>query len=277
MSLAACSKAPEQTSAPAPPAAQAPSSSTKPAQQGEEPLPPPAWEEALPEELRSLVTQPYTGDLDTATLRKRRVIRAGVTYNRSFYFVDKGVQRGMSYEYLTLFEDELNKALNTGNLKIHVVPVPLPRDMLVPQLQAGRIDLIAAQLTVTPERQQVVDFTDATRRHVNEVVVTGPGGPALSSVDDLSGKTVFARKTSSYYSSLQLLNRRFEVEHKRPVDIQEASENLEDDDLLEMVNAGLIPAVVVDDYLAEFWKKVFPNVNVHDTVVLRTDGTIAVA
>ena len=271
----ACGTAGTQKGAPAEKAAAA-SASAKPAEPENE-LPPPSWEAALPEELRAKVSAVFTGDLDEAAMRERRVIRAGVTYNRSFYFVDKGVQRGLSYEYLTLFEEHLNKALKTGNLKIHVVPLPMPRDMLIPALQAGRIDLIVAQVTLTPERQQLVDFTDPTRRHVNEVVVTGPAGPALSSVDDLSGKTVFARRTSSYYSSLQTLNRRFEVQKMRPVDIQEASESLEDDNLLEMVNAGLHPAVVVDDYLADFWKKVFTKITVHDAIKVRLDGTLAVA
>ncbi len=58
--------------------------------------------------------------------------------------------------------------------------------------------------------------------------------------------------------------------------IREIPGNLEDDDVLEMVNAGLIPAAVVDDYLAEFWRKVFPNIIVHDTVTLRTGANIAV-
>ena len=44
-----------------------------------------------------------------------------------------------------------------------------------------------------------------------------------------------------------------------------------------MVNAGLIPAIVVDNYLADFWKKVFPKLNVHHTVALRTGGELAVA
>jgi membrane-bound lytic murein transglycosylase MltF len=44
-----------------------------------------------------------------------------------------------------------------------------------------------------------------------------------------------------------------------------------------MVNAGLIPAIVVDDYLADFWKKVFTKLTVHDAIKLRLDGTLAVA
>jgi len=59
--------------------------------------------------------------------------------------------------------------------------------------------------------------------------------------------------------------------------IQAAPSDLEDDDLLEMVNAGLIPAIVVNDYLATFWKKVFTNITVHEDVAVRTGGTLAIA
>ncbi len=82
----------------------------------------------------------------------------------------------------------------------------MPRDQLLPSLNAGKVDLVVAQLTVTPERQKLVDFSIPTRRNVDEVVVTGPGAPAVTTVDDLSGKQVFVRKTSSYYESLQALN-----------------------------------------------------------------------
>ena len=117
--------------------------------------------------------------------------------------------------------------------------------------------MVIAQLTVTPERQKLVDFTNPTRKNVNEIVVTGPGAPAIASIDDLAGQEVFVRKTSAYYQSLLALNERLKAAGKPPVDIQAAPENLEDDDLLEMVNAGLIKIIVVDNYLAEFWKQVF--------------------
>jgi len=235
----------------------------------------PPVESLLPEDMRSIIDKPFKGDFDEMV--KRRLIRVGVTFNRTFYFVDKGAPRGLSYEYVTTFDDQLNKRLNTGNLKIHSVMIPLSRDQLLPALVAGKIDMVVAQLTVTPSRQKIVDFTDPTRKNINEIVVTGPGAPPIGSVEDLSGKDVFVRKTSSYYESLVELNTRLKAAGKAPVDIQLASESLEDDDLLEMVNAGLIPATVVDDYLATFWDKVFPKLNVLGTVALRTGGTLGVA
>jgi membrane-bound lytic murein transglycosylase MltF len=236
---------------------------------------PPPLESSLPADLRARLDEPYTGDLDG--MIKRRIIRLGVAFNRTHYFVDKGVQRGSSYEYGKLMEDKLNENLKTGNLKVHFWFVPLPRDQLLPALVAGKVDFVLAQLTITPERQKMVDFTDPTRRDVDEVVVTGPGAPPVATVEDLSGQTVFARRTSSYYQSLLALNQRLKAAGKAPVDIEAAPENLEDDDLLEMVNAGLIQIVVVDNYLADFWKQVFTDLTVHDDVTVRTGGTLAVA
>ena len=118
----------------------------------ETPLPPvPSPYDALPENARLKVTTPFTGDLDE--LVKRRLIRAGVVFSRTHYFVDKGVQRGMSYDAIQLFEEQLNKRLKTGLLKVYVVAVPLSRDQLFPALQAGIVDFVVAALTITPERQ----------------------------------------------------------------------------------------------------------------------------
>ena len=238
-------------------------------------LPPPAYESEIPEGLRAQLDKPFTGDFDEMV--KRRLIRAGVTFNRTHYFVDKGVQRGASYEYGKLFEDELNKRRKTGNMKVHFMFVPLPRDQLASALLDGKVDLVMAQVTVTPEREKLVDFTSPTRKDVSEIVVTGPGAPAIAAVEDLSGQEVFVRKASIYHESLLTLNKRLEAAGKQPVAVQLVPSNLEDEDLLEMVNAGLIKITVVDDYLAEFWKQALPDLNVHDTVAVRTGGQLAVA
>ena len=42
-----------------------------------------------------------------------------------------------------------------------------------------------------------------------------------------------------------------------------------------MLNAGLIPLIVVDKHIADFWKQIFPQLTVHDDVAVRTGGEIA--
>ncbi|MFL6733356.1 MAG: transglycosylase SLT domain-containing protein [Sphingomicrobium sp.] len=238
-------------------------------------VPPPAYELALPDYLRTKLSQPFTGDLDAMV--ERRIIRVAAPFSRTFYYIANGVQRGLSYEYMKLYEDQLNAALPKDHPWVFVVVLPIARDRLLPELVAGKVDMVAAQLTVTPDRSRVVDFTTPTRTEVNEVQVSGPGTSPLASAAELSGKTVFVRKSSSYFQSLQRLNQALRKSGKAPVDIQPAPENLEDDDLLEMVNAKLIPATVVDNYLALFWKNLFPNLVLSEQAPVHAGGNLAVA
>jgi len=282
MTIVGCghqSEPPADISTAAAPAASAPPESTPVA-------PAPAAEPAPQEAADATLTvdpaqlqKPWTGDLDA--MIERRLIRVLTVNSKTNYFVDEGVLRGTVVDYGRLFEAELNKKLAAAgklknkNLKVHVVFMPLRRDQLLPALAAGKGDIAAANLTITPERQKLVDFTVAGLSNVSEVVVSGPASPQVASVDDLSGNEVFVRKSSSYYESLVALNKKFAAAKKPLVRLKECPETLEDEDLLEMVNAGLIGLIVVDKHLADFWKQIFPQLTVHDDVAVRTGGEIA--
>jgi len=224
---------------------------------------------------REKITQPWTGDLDG--MIERRLIRVATTYNKTLYFIDKGVQRGAVYEGYKLFEDELNVKLKTRHLRVSVIFIPVSRDELLRAVAEGRADIAAAALTVTPERQKIVDFAPATIGAIDEFVVTGPGAPAISSLDDLSGQAVFVRKSSSYYESLQALNATLVGKGKKPVTIKLAPEELETEDILEMVNAGLVKITIADSYLAKFWKQIFPGITLHEGLAVRTGAHTAPA
>jgi membrane-bound lytic murein transglycosylase MltF len=225
------------------------------------------------------VKKPWTGDLDG--MIKRGFIRVLTVYSKTFYTVDKGIQRGAAYDAGTLFVEDLNKKLAKDNklkqkhIKVRVLFIPLGRGELLPALAAGKGDIAMASLGVTEERQKLVDFSSPLYTKVSVVVVSGPASPALSSVDDLAGKQVFVRRSSVHYELLAALNRRFAAEKKPAVIIREAPEELEDEDMIEMVNAGLIPFTVSADFIANFWKQVFPKIKVHEGVTLLTGGNIA--
>ena len=240
----------------------------------DEPLPPePLPYGALPQELASVLDTPFRGDFDE--LIQRRLIRVGTVFNRTHYFVDKGVPRGLTYDGFKRFEDDLNSRLNTGLLRVHVVIVPLTRDQLFSALEAGKVDLVAAALTVTPRRRTLVDFSTPTRSSVSEIVVTAPGAPSVATPDDLSGREVFVRKSSSYYESLIELNKSLASRHRPLIAIKEAPEALEDDDVLEMVNGGLVELTVMDDFMVDFWRKVFTDIQ-PQPAVMRADGELAI-
>jgi len=215
----------------------------------------------------------WTGDLDG--MIKRRMIRVLVVYSKTFFFVDKGTQRGVAYEAFRKFEEDLNQKLKTRHLRVNVVFIPVARDELLPALVEGRGDVAAANLTVTEGREKLVDFTDPLLTEVSEIVVAGPESPAIAAIDDLAGKEVFVRPSSSYFESLTELNARFKKEGKPEIKLKPAPENLEDEDLLEMLNSGLIKLLVVDSHKARFWKQVFPDLTLHEDVAVRSGGSIA--
>ena len=258
------------------PAAASQSSSAQPnSKVQDEPLPPVASPyDSLPEGVAGLLLDTvFTGDFDAIV--KRRLVRVGTVFNRTHYFVDKGVQRGLAYEGFKHFEDDLNKRLHTGLLKIHVVMVPMARDQLFPALQAGMVDLVTAALTVTPERLKLADFSTPTRTNVSELVVTAPGTPKVTTPEELAGREVFVRRSSSYHESLVRLNEVLAARQRPLVQIKEAPEALEDDDVLEMVNAGLVGTTVMDDFMVEFWQQIFPDIQVQPAA-LRTGGELAI-
>jgi len=226
---------------------------TTAAQQSPEPTEVPT---PLPAGFAPLV-EPFTGDLDG--MIERRIIRVLTVQNPVLYFVDQGREVGITYETIKGFEAQLNKRLGTKVVTVHVIAIPVARDELIPRLLAGQGDIAAAQLAVTPERQQQVDFADPFVTGVREVLVTGPASPPVANLEDLSGKEVYVRPSSSYAEHLKRLNAHFEAAGKAPVTILPAEEILEDGDILEMVNAGLVPATVVDEFTADLYTQVFPN------------------
>jgi membrane-bound lytic murein transglycosylase MltF len=215
-------------------------------------------------------TRQWKGDL--AAMEKRRIIRALVPYSKTFYYVEKGRPRGFSYDVFTAFEEDLNRKRKAKTLKVRVLFLPVGREELVSRLVDGWGDVIFADLTITAERQKLVDFSAPMYSGIKEIVVTGPTGPRIASIDELSGNEVFVRKATSYYEHLEALNRELAAAGKPPVTIREAPEDLEAEDILEMVNAGLVGATIVDRYKAVMWRRVFKDLRFDNEAALHADA-----
>ena len=235
-------------------------------------------------QLRGLsVTSPeWTGDFDK--MLEYRRIRVLVPHSRTLYFNDRGRERGLIGETVRDFEHYLNKkyARKLRKRPLTVFIVPHTRDVLLTDVAKGLGDIAAGDITVTEERLKTVDFVAPEGLpHVSEVLVTGPKSPTVGVIDDLAGKTVHVRKSSSYYESLLSLNKRFKKEggfwsqkRKAPVKIILVPDALEDEDLMEMLNAGLFEFLVVDDWIAKIWAQVLHKIQVREDIVLRSGGRI---
>jgi membrane-bound lytic murein transglycosylase MltF len=217
----------------------------------------------------------FTDDFEK--MLERREIRVLVAYNKMLYFLDGVEQRGITYDGFQEFEKYINDKYDLGARTLDIVFIPVSRDKLLPLLVDGYGDVAAANLTITEQRLELVDFTDPWAEGVTELLVIGPAALEINSVDDLSGKAIHVRESSSYFESLTKLNEDFAARGLKPLQLLPADEYLEDGDLLEMVSAGLIPMVVVDSHKAEFWKDVFKNLTVRSDIVIREGGAIAQA
>jgi membrane-bound lytic murein transglycosylase MltF len=208
---------------------------------------------------------------------ERRQIRVLAPYSRSLYFNDKGRERGISVDAVRDFERWINKkyAKKLGKRPITVLIFPTTRDRLLPEVVQARGDIAVGNLTITEERRKTVDFVSLPdQTSVKELVVTGPKSPAIATADDLAGKTVHVRKASSYYENLLALNGRFAKEGKPAAKIVLVPDALEDEDMMEMLNAGLLEVIVVDDWKARMWAQILPKITVNEQAVVREGGQI---
>ena len=232
---------------------------------------------AGPTTLRALPTETriWKGDFDG--MLERRVIRVLVPYSRTLYYNDKGRERGITAETARAFEQYLNKkyAAQLGKRPLTLYLVPTTRDELLPDVAAGLGDIAAGNLTVTEARKQLVDFAAPPDAKPNrEIVLSGPKSQPLASAEALSGKTVHVRATSSYHDSLVTLNQRLAKDGKPPAKLVMVPDELEDEDLMEMLNVGLLEYIVVDDWKARMWAQVLPKITLNEAAVLREGGIV---
>ncbi len=226
-------------------------------------------EVAIPETgIASVALAPWTGDLDG--MIERRYIRVLTNYSKTTFFIDQGTPRGLVPDAFKLFEDDLNKRLKNKNLRVQVVFVPVAHDELVPALLEGRGDIVAAGTLIADWRREKVDFTNPTRTGISIIPVTGPGSPPLAGVLDLAGREIYLRPSDAPKRVVERFNAELAAAGKPPVHVRPAPEVLSDEDMLEMVAAGLVPMTLVEDHIAEFWKQIFPDLVLHPAAAVRS-------
>jgi len=214
----------------------------------------------------------WSGDLGDIT--ERKFLRILTIHNPLFFSFDGAKQKGMVADLAKMFEDHLAEEIGRVRSPT-VVIIPVARDELIPGLINGRGDVVMGNLTITPDRKKLVDFGPPLHPNIKELVVTGPAAKKISSFDDLVKTGLYVRRSSSYFEHLQTLNAERKLQGKKPIPVTEADENLEDYDLLDMVNAGVIKAIVVDSHKAAFWKQVFKKIVVHGDLSVHSGNQIA--
>jgi membrane-bound lytic murein transglycosylase MltF len=219
------------------------------------------------------INEPFKGDLDK--IRNRRIIRVLVSYCKTNYFFDHGKPRGFEYELLKAYEKFLNRKEKKQYAKTRMIFIPVPFDRLFQYLNDGRGDIAASSLTITPERQKIVNFTKPYIPRVDEIVVLNRRVKGLHVVEDLSNKRVYVRKESSYVTHLKALNAKLKKIKRPPVNIVESQDYIVTEDILELVNAGIVDFTVADRQEAEAWSQVLPDIVIRKDLKINSEGSIA--
>ncbi len=206
------------------------------------------------------------GDLDS--IIARGYIRVLVPYSKTYYYVEGMKRYGLAYELVSLFEKDLNKQLKYYPPKIRVIFIPVSRKHILPLLTGGHADMIASGYTITPEREKQIDFSTPTVTGIKDIVVGGPKAPPIHSIEDLAGQHVYVRENTSYQASLIRLNDAFRKAGRKPMDIEFTDPYLESEDILEMVNEGMIPFTVISDDLGTLWNSVYTNLKVYTNIAV---------
>jgi membrane-bound lytic murein transglycosylase MltF len=217
--------------------------------------------------------QRQTGDLDEMV--KRRNIRVLVVMNPIGFFYDRGSPKGAIYEGLEEFQKFTNKKLKSGTLDVKITYLPVAPAQLEAALTEGMGDLVANAVAITPERERKFAFSTPIQTDITQIIVSGPNFGSFSTLEELGGKEIYVNPLMTTYENLQKANVTLQKAGKAPIQIKSADKNLNEDDLIQMVSAGLIPATVSTKQRADLWSNVFPSLQAHRDVVLASGENTA--
>ena len=175
----------------------------------------------------------FTDDLPG--LKERGRLRMITRNNPLTYFIHRGRQVGFEYALMKRFAER-------HGLRLDIV-IPDSHADLLPYLNEGKGDLVAAAMTITAERQAQAAFA-RPYNEVDELVVVRADVDSITSLGDLAGRTVHVRPSSSFYTTLKALQDSIGLE------IGVVSDTLETEEILAGLEEGLYDITMCDSQSA---------------------------
>jgi membrane-bound lytic murein transglycosylase F len=175
---------------------------------------------------------------DLPQIKQHKVLRVLTRNNASTYFLWRGELMGFEYELAKEFA-------RLHDLRLEMVVAP-SRTALFTWLREGRGDMIAASLTIMPQQEDLGIKYSRGYNKMSQEVVTRKDDNSLHSVEDLRGRTVYVRQSSSYWRDLsELLNKGIEFK------LQAVPESMETEEIIEKVASGEYDLTVADSNILD--------------------------
>jgi len=201
---------------------------------------------------------------DLPEMLRRRTIRVLTTYAPSTYFITRGSGAGFEYRLLKDYERYLNRTPRYGTLPIVLEFIPIPENLLLPSLKAGIGDIVAAGIRRTPERAREVDFTIPYLQSVSEVLVSNTLAQPIHGIADLSGRRIYIQPGWRSSKTLRRINARLLVQNLDPLELVETDGILNSEDILSLINEGILDLSIVESHIAHIWAQTLPNLTIHE-------------
>ena len=207
----------------------------------------------------------------------RGEIRLAVPYDRTIYVNDKGTPRGLAVEVSKGLSRWINTKYSTQlkgkSISIKLVPTIAPD--LLNSLSSGRADIAIGDIGLyEPIPNSHKFIANHAHRVQQEILVTGPSSPPLQKIADLSGQTVYGSRNTNFQKTLSELNKELKRDGKSPVNLASPLGDLDDEDLLEMLNSGLISYVIVGDWKFKLWQSIYKNLTMHEDLSVQDSGWV---
>lgn len=214
--------------------------------------------------------EPFTGDLDV--MIERGVVRVLVAQSGTHFRTDGHLHRGRTVDAVEAFQRFVNSRITPRTLSVQLISTS--ESTLISEVIAGQGD-IAANMLRTFERDDQVAFAKPLRSGIRELIVTGPGVKPLVSLEDVGGRSIHVRRNSDHHTSLVRLNEQLRKIDRPQAEIVLAPEDVTDEQLLDLVNTGRIPATIVDDYIYDGQRPRLEKTAANRDVAVSQDGEIA--
>ncbi|HVP68358.1 MAG TPA: transporter substrate-binding domain-containing protein [Anaeromyxobacteraceae bacterium] len=223
--------------------------------------------------LLSRTLEPFTGDLPE--IWRRGQLRVLVPYSHTEFFVSKGRPGGYDYEMALRFQQYLNARRPKDAAALSIVFAPTPVEQVLPDLLAGKGDVAAGLVMVTPMRRQVVAFAQPHITGLDQVVVRHKAAAPIRSLEELSGRPVHVLAGSSHAERLKSLNERLSAGGREPAQVLELAAPASPEDVLHMVSAGIFQYAISDGFVAQEWSQVLPGLVVEATARVSSGDEVA--
>ena len=192
----------------------------------------------------------------TSTSAEGGTLRMGTnaTFPPYEFVGDDGNVQGIDADIAAAIADKLG-------MKVEITDMEF--DSLIPALQSDTIDVALAGMTVTPERQESVDFSDSYANGVQVIIVKD--GSDIASPDDLEGKSigVQAGTTGDIYCTDDYGQENVKQFNNGPLAVA------------ALVN-GQIDCVVIDQEPAKNYVQANSGLKILDTAYANEDYAIAI-